>query len=226
MGGMGGGGGSCPTSSATGTLSLRFAGSPLDTGLVNLPPGTDMITVDSDVTLPAGSHDVWAYNIAGDESPFRLAYEPTVPTQTACVRAGQQTIVTVNYRLVETSGLLWLGASNNPTASTMFGYGPTSVGSTGPASALVAANTFGSGGFTFDQWGNMWVIGGTDGRRPGRALPVWRCSIATARRRRTSSSTASARRFPVPVCWRSTSRGTSGSRSSRRTRSSRSPLTT
>ena len=161
MGGMGGGGGSCPTSSATGTLSLRFAGSPLDTGLVNLPPGTDEITVDSDVTLPAGPHDVWAYNIAGNESPFRPAYEPTVPTQTACVRAGEQTIVTVTYRLVETSGLLWLGASNNPTASTMFGYGPTSVGSTGPASALVAANTYGADGFTFDQWGNMWVIGGT-----------------------------------------------------------------
>jgi len=161
-GGMGGvGGGSCPTSSAIGTLSLRFAGSPLDRGLVILPPGSDEITIDSDVTLPAGPHDVWAYTIAGDESPFRMAYEPTVPTQTACVRAGQSTIVTVNYTLVQTSGLLWLGASNNPTTSTMFGYGPTSVGSTGPASALVAANTFGSDGFTFDQWGNMWVIGGT-----------------------------------------------------------------
>jgi hypothetical protein len=160
MGGMGGGA-TCPTSSATGTLSLRFAGSPLDTGLVTLPPGTDEITADSDVTLPAGPHDMWAYTIAGDESPFRTAYEPTVPIQTACVRAGQQTIVTVSYALVQTSGLLWLGASNNPTTSTMFGYGPTSVGSTGPASALVAANTFGSDGFTFDQWGNMWVVGGT-----------------------------------------------------------------
>ena len=82
---------------------------------MTLPPGTDEITIDSDVTLPAGPHDVWAYNVAGDESPFRTAYEPTVPTQTACVRAGQQTIVTVNYTLVQTSGLLWLGASNNPT---------------------------------------------------------------------------------------------------------------
>src|SRR3954451_13303346 len=76
-GGMGGGV-SCPTSSATGTLSLRFAGSPLDTGLVTLPPGTDEITVDSGVTLPAGAHDVWAYTIAGHESPFRMAYEPTI----------------------------------------------------------------------------------------------------------------------------------------------------
>ena len=159
-GGMGGGG-SCPTSSATGTLALRFVGSGLAKGLAILPPGTDEITIDSDVTLPAGPHDVWAYNFAGDESPFRTAYEPTVPTQTACVRAGQQTIVTVTYTLVQTSGLLWLGASNNPTTATMFGYDPTSVGSTGPASALVAANTFGSDGFTFDPWGNMWVIGGT-----------------------------------------------------------------
>jgi sugar lactone lactonase YvrE len=159
-GGMGGGG-SCPTSSATGTLSLRFAGSPLDKGLATLPPGTDEITINSDVTLPAGAHDVWAYTIAGDESPFRMAYEPTVATQTACVRAGQQTIVTVNYTLVQTSGLLWLGASNNPTTSTMFGYGAASVASTGSAAALVAANTFGSGGFTFDPSGNMWVIGGT-----------------------------------------------------------------
>jgi len=95
-----GGGGSCPTSSATGTLALRFVGSGLAKGLAILPPSTDEITIDSDVTLPAGPHDVWAYNFAGDESPFRTAYEPTVPTQTACVRAGQQTIVTVTYTLV------------------------------------------------------------------------------------------------------------------------------
>ena len=52
--------------------------------------GTDEITIDSDVTLPAGPHDVWAYNFAGDESPFRTAYEPTVPTQTAGARASRQ----------------------------------------------------------------------------------------------------------------------------------------
>jgi len=89
-GGMGGGSGSCPTSSATGTLSLRFAGSPLDKGLVTLPPGTDEITISSEVTLTAGPHDVWAYDVTGDESPFRTAYEPTVATQTACVRAGSR----------------------------------------------------------------------------------------------------------------------------------------
>src|SRR5688572_14958249 len=161
MGGMGGGG-NCPVSSATGTLSLRFNGSLLGDGLVRLPPDTTSeITTDSDVTLPAGPQDVWAYTIAADDSPFRTAYEPTMPIQTACVRAGQQTIVDVEYALVQTSGLLWLGASNNPTSSTMFGYGPLGVGSTGAASALVTANTFGSGGFTFDQWGNMWVIGGS-----------------------------------------------------------------
>ena len=128
---------------------------------MTLPPdATTEITIDSDVTLPAGSHDVWAYIIAADDSPFRTAFEPTVPIQTACVRAGQQTVVNVAYALVQTSGLLWLGASNNPTSSTLFGYGPVGVGSTGSAAALVAANTYGSDGFTFDQWGNLWVLGG------------------------------------------------------------------
>ena len=131
-GGMGGGGGSCPVSSATGTLSIRFSGAPLGAGRANLPPAVDDITTDSDVTLPAGPQDVWAYNVAATGTPFRDAYEPTVPTSTACVRAGQQTIVTVTYTLVQTSGLLWLGASNNPTTATMFGYDPTNVGSTGP----------------------------------------------------------------------------------------------
>jgi hypothetical protein len=160
-GGMGGGGGGCPASSATGTLTLRFSGTPLGTGRVTLPPAVNEITSDSDVTLAAGPQDVWAYNIAATGTPFRDAYEPTVPTSTACVRAGQQTIVTVSYRIVETSGMLWLGAGNNPSSSTLFGYAPTAVAATGSAPATVAANTFGSDGFTFDPWGNLWVIGGT-----------------------------------------------------------------
>lgn len=159
-GGMGGGG-SCPASSATGTLSIRFSGTPSGTGVVTLPPAVNEITADSVVTLPAGPQDVWAYNVAATGTPFRDAYEPTAPTATACVRAGQQTIVNVSYRIVQTSGMLWLGASNNATTSTLFGYAPTAVAATGSAPATVAANTHGSGGFTFDPWGNLWIIGGT-----------------------------------------------------------------
>ena len=57
--------------------------------------------------------------------------------------------------------MLWLGAGNNPTSSTLFGYAPATVAATGSVPATVAANTFGSDGFTFDPWGNLWVIGGT-----------------------------------------------------------------
>jgi len=163
VGGMGGGGGggSCPANTATGTLTIRFSGTPLGKGVVTLPPAVDQITTDSDVTLAAGPQDVWAYNVAGGGTPFREAYEPTLPITTACVRAGQQTIVTVSYRVVETSGMLWLGAGNNATSSTLFGYAPTAVAATGSAPATVAANTYGSDGFTFDPWGNLWVLGGT-----------------------------------------------------------------
>ena len=161
MGGMGGGGGTCPASSATGTLSIRFSGTPSGNGMVTLPPAVDEITTDSVVTLPAGPQDVWAYNVAATGTPFRDAYEPTTPTTTACVRAGQQTIVTVSYRVVDTSGMLWLGASNTSTSSTLFGYAPAAIAATGSSPATVAANTHGSGGFTFDAWGNLWIIGGT-----------------------------------------------------------------
>ena len=156
-----GGGGNCPVSSATGTLSIRFSGLPLIDGLVTLPPAVTEITTDSVVTLPAGPQDVWAYNVAANETPFRDAYEPTAPITTACVLAGQQTIVDVSYRVVQTSGMLWLGAGNNPTSSTLFGYAPSAVAATGSAPATVPANTHGSDGFTFDPWGNLWVIGGT-----------------------------------------------------------------
>jgi streptogramin lyase len=171
MGGMGGGA-SCPASSATGTLSIRFSGTPLGDGLVTLPPDTSEITIDSDVTLPAGSHDVWAYIVAVDGTPFRTAYQPTLPTQTACVRAGQQTMVNVAYTLVPTSGLLWLGASNNPTSDTLFGYEGADLASTGSALALALANTYGSDGFTFDMWGNLWVLGGTTADPPVARYPA------------------------------------------------------
>ena len=75
--------------------------------------------------------------------------------------AGQQTIVNVSYRMVQTSGMLWLGAGNNPTArrcSAMLR--PRSPHRVGVRDSCPRTRTD-PDGFTFDPWGNMWVIGGT-----------------------------------------------------------------
>ena len=197
MGGMGGGG-SCPVSSATGTLSIRFSGLPLIDGLVTLPPAVTEITTDSVVTLPAGPQDVWAYNVAANETPFRDAYEPTAPITTACVLAGQQTIVDVSYRVVQTSGMLWLGAGNNPTSSTLFGYAP-SRGRRHRVGARDRARQHARiGRLHVRPVGQPVGHRRHDRRRTDRALPRVGSSRPAARRHRTSSSTASPRRFPEP----------------------------
>jgi sugar lactone lactonase YvrE len=172
MGGGGTSGAACPTSSATGTLSVRFSGLPSGGGTVTLPlGGIDPIRSDADVPLPAGAQEVLAFEMAEPGTPIRTAYAPTITYQTVCVRAGQTTILDVRYELIPTSGRLWVGASNTPSASTMLGYGPGSIAATGSVLASILADTGGADGFTFDPFGNIWVTGGTTADAPLARYP-------------------------------------------------------
>src|SRR5262249_49879467 len=89
-----------------------------------------------------------------------------------CVRAGQTTTVNVTYTDIPSSGMLWLGASNTPTRSTLLGYDPADIAATGSTPAAVAADTSGADGFTFDQFGHVWVLGGTTTDAPVARYPA------------------------------------------------------
>jgi len=172
-GGLGGagGGGVCPSSGATGTLSVRIAGTPSGGGAVAIG-ATAPITTSTDVTLPAGPQTVSAYLVAEAAPIVRLAYTPTVDVPSPCVRAGQATIVNVAYAPIPSSGLLWLGSSATPSPATLLGFDPVTIVTSGSSSAAVAANTFGSDGFTFDVEGDVWVTGATTADPPVARYPA------------------------------------------------------
>jgi len=169
-GGAGGGTGACTTSSATGTLSVRITGTPSLAGMIKLGSGATIIA-SGDLTLPAGPDTVTAYLVAEGTEVVRTAYSPTVDVSSPCVRPGQTTTVNVSYAPIPSSGLVWMGVSNAPPA-TLLGYDPATIGASGSATAAVAANTFGSDGFTFDPFGNVWVTGGTTADPPVARYPA------------------------------------------------------
>ena len=170
--GFGGNTGStCPTSNATGTLSVHISGTPSGHGSVSLAGGSTL-TVSNDLSLAAGPETITAYLVAEGNQMVRTAYSPVVDVPEPCVRAGQTTIVNVVYSRIASSGALWLGASNTPDGSTLLSYLPAGLASTGSSPAAVAATTGGSDGFTFDVFGNAWVIGGTTADPPVARIPA------------------------------------------------------
>jgi sugar lactone lactonase YvrE len=107
----------------------------------------------------------------------RTAYSPMVLPSIVCIQAGMSQTVTVHYTPIPTSGKVWLG--NAQTTATLLGYTAASVAADGSPPAAVAANTAGSGGFTFDRDGNVWVIGGTSADPPVARYPA--AQFATSR---------------------------------------------
>jgi sugar lactone lactonase YvrE len=174
FGGSGAGGNigsTCPASNATGTLSIRISGTPSGHGSVSLAGGSTL-TAGNDLSLAAGPQTVTAYLVAEGTQMVRAAYSPVVDVPAPCVRAGQTTIVNVTYSRIASSGALWMGASNTPSGATLLSFVPAVLASSGPSEATVVAKTGGSDGFTFDVFGNAWVIGGTTADPPVARIPA------------------------------------------------------
>jgi sugar lactone lactonase YvrE len=122
--------------------------------------GTEVAT-SGNVPATAGPQTVTAFFATEPGTLVRTAYAPVVDDPNPCVRAGEVTTVHVTYSLVDTSGVVWTGLSNGPTTASVLGFDPATVATTGSPLAVVAADTHGADGFTFDYWGNLWVTGGT-----------------------------------------------------------------
>ncbi|HET6146448.1 MAG TPA: hypothetical protein VFH68_02890 [Polyangia bacterium] len=173
-GGSGGmSGGACPVSAGTGTLSLHITGTPSGRGSVTVGNSSTTLTTSGDLSLPAGPQAITAYLVAEGTEMVRVAYTPEVDVPSPCVRASQTTVVNVHYVRIASSGSLWLGASNTPTgAASLLAFDPPDLDSSGVSPAAVAANTHGSDGFTFDPYGNAWVLGGTTADPPVARYPA------------------------------------------------------
>jgi sugar lactone lactonase YvrE len=176
-GGLGGAtGATCAVGTATGTLSVRITGTPSGAGDVAITGGVTL-TTSTDVTLAAGPQTLTAYLVAAGSNMVRDAYTPDVDLPTPCVRAGQITTVNVRYTRIATSGALWVGASQTPSGASLLSYEPAVLDSSGASMATVAAATHGSAGFTFDIFGNAWVVGDTSADPPVARYPA--ASLAT-----------------------------------------------
>jgi sugar lactone lactonase YvrE len=161
----------CAAGSGDGTIMVVVTGH--DPGRVSVEGVPGLLTASGMVTAAVGAHKVTAAPVTVPQTAITSqVFAATVAEQTACVRAGAATTVTVTYAPVATSGKLWMGVSNAPAEATMLGYTPASVAATGAASAAVVTNTGGSDGFTFDRDGNMWVLGGTTADFPLARYPA------------------------------------------------------
>ena len=151
------GGGACPTGTGTGTLSIVIGGTPSGHGLAIVGPvgtGTEVDT-SSDLTLSAGPETVTAFYSAEPGTLVRTAYSPIVDNDSPCIRAGEVTTVHVDYTLIDTSGVVWTGLSNGPTTASLLGFNPATVTATNNTPSVVAADTHGAEGFTFDYVGDL-----------------------------------------------------------------------
>ena len=171
--GCGGSGGSdsCAVGSGNGMLTINVTGH--DPGSVSVSGLSAPVTATSTVPVPAGPHMVTAARVTTANAGITSdAYEGTVDNPNPCVKAGATTVVNVTYKLIPTSGVLWLGVSNAAAGATMLGYLPASVAASGTVLADAVTNTGGSDGFTFDKAGNMWVLGGTTADPPLARYPA------------------------------------------------------
>ncbi|MCS7218769.1 MAG: hypothetical protein NZ846_07310 [Thermus sp.] len=150
-------GGNCPTG-GEGTLRVGFSG---------LPPGVpararlegpdlsrEIIGEGQTLTVPAGPYTLRAERTADTHPIVRQAFVPTALQASTCVRRGQEATLSLGYRLIPSSGRLWMGES---LSHRVYGFPRGSLSTPGTLSPDPNANTQAYMALTFDQEGNLWV---------------------------------------------------------------------
>jgi hypothetical protein len=173
------------TTTGTGSLAVTIDGLPTGVSaavtVARSGGSPESVVATRTLSLPAGLYTASAERVAAPDPIARPAYEPSIEGtagrpdagtgSTLCLRGGQTTNVTVRYSRIPSSSKIWTGNATGGTAS-FLGYAPSAVAATGAPAATVAAETHGSGGYAFDQAGNVWIIGGTVGDPPVARYPA------------------------------------------------------
>jgi sugar lactone lactonase YvrE len=158
----------CPAAGEDGKVTVAFKGLPAGAAgeAVFRGDGAQDFSVTSGDSHPikVGTYTVWGARVALSDLLVRTAYTPTTLSQRFCVHGGEALSFTIEYVPIASSGKLWVG--NGLGEADMLGYAPSVLGASGAPAATVAAKTVGSDGFTFDNGGGLWVLGGTTADPP------------------------------------------------------------
>ena len=105
------------TAGGDGMLMLTFVGHV--PGAVTVEGHVGVLETDAVISLPAGPHAITAARVTSPQTGITSqVFEGTVDRPQACVRDGATPVATVTYKLVPTSGTLWVGIGNAPDDST------------------------------------------------------------------------------------------------------------
>lgn len=150
-------GGNCPTG-GEGTLRVSFSGLPTGVPAQARLEGPDLsreIQESQTLTVPAGPYTLRAERTADTHPIVRQAFVPTAPQASTCVRREQEATLSLGYRLISTSGRLWMGEF---LSHKVYGFPRSALGTPGLASPDPNANTQAYIALAFDQEGNLWVV--------------------------------------------------------------------
>jgi len=159
-----------------GTLMVTVSGLPAGILAAGTATGPDAVarplTVTGAVALPAGRYTLAAARVVAPDPIVRSVYDGIAAPLSVCVPSAGSVAAGLTYTMIATSNKVWLGNANSTAGVTMLGFASAVAGITGAPAATIAADTNGSGGFTFDRNGNMWVVGGTVSDAPLARYPA------------------------------------------------------
>ncbi|MCS7219566.1 MAG: hypothetical protein NZ846_11480 [Thermus sp.] len=150
-------GGNCPTG-GEGTLRVSLSGLPPGVPARARLEGPDLsreIGESQTLTVPAGPYTLRAERTADTHPIVRQAFVPTAPQASTCVRRGQEATLSLGYRLIPTSGRLWMGES---LSHRVYGFPRSALGTPSLVNPDPNANTQAYMALAFDQEGNLWVV--------------------------------------------------------------------
>jgi sugar lactone lactonase YvrE len=165
----------CP-SVGMGTLMVTVTGLPAGVLAAGTATGPDAVarplTATGAVAVPAGRYTLAAARVVAPDPIVRSVYDGVAAPVSVCVPSAGSVAAGLSYTMVATSNKVWLGNGNSSAGVTMLGFASAVAGISGAPAATIAADTNGSGGFTFDRNGNMWVVGGTVSDAPLARYPA------------------------------------------------------
>lgn len=186
----------CP-GMGTGSLTVTVAGLPAGVAAIASATGPDGVakplTATATLPVPAGLYAVAVSRVVVPDPRVRSVYDGVAAPTSVCVPNGGVGNAALNYAMIPTSNKLWIGNSNSDGEILTFnGFASASLAATGMPPATVPANTDGSGGFSFDRDGNVWIIGGTTADPP---LARFRASVFATGGKKTPDVTVTTAAF-------------------------------
>ena len=149
--------GSC-SGTGTGTLELSIVGLPVGVAAKVTVTGktyTETVSSSQSLRLPEGYYSITAARTLQADPIVRKVFT-SADVAKGCLANAATDSATITYSQLPSSGKVWMGDGQN-----LLGFNTESLGSSSSQLASILAKTVGTGGFSFDNEGNVWVLGQT-----------------------------------------------------------------